>query len=89
MQDSYRETKSVNVQKPQPSIPFLQILWLTYTLAPFIRNGKNTVIFDAPKNSHNTNRELEVLKYNPYCSASFCVCVCVLGLSFFFFKQLF
>lgn len=33
------------------------------------------------KTHFNTNREMEVLQYNPFSSASFCVCV----LGFFFF----
>lgn len=30
-------------------IPFLQILWLTYNLAPSTGNGKNTVVIDGLK----------------------------------------
>lgn len=38
------------------------------------------------KTHYNTNRELEVLKYNPYSSASFCVvCVYVVFVVVFFF----
>lgn len=37
------------------------------------------------KTHYNTNREMEVLKYNTYSSDSFCV----LGLFVCFFKQLF